>query len=387
MKNNLTILLYVFITVCIVITLLAYNRLIPTEISAIPFYDSIGHFVLFGTLGLIAHYALGRRRIPVFGRNVPIGPTLAISYAFIDESLQLFSANRTFDISDLFWGVFGILFFITLARFIRNFKELDFKFITAELFYFSLKQIRAILFPISLIFLLFITTYITIPGFARYDLLFVGALLVQALLIYFKLETKDEAKTILLFHIIGLCLEIFKTHPSVGSWSYPEDGLLKIMGVPLYSGFMYAAVGSYIAHAWKVFNLRLVDHPSYTTSIILCFFIYLNFFTNHFIYDFRMFLFVAIFAIYYKTSVYFTVRKTEYKMPLIISFLLMGFFVWVAENLATFYGAWKYPGQIHEWQMVGIHKITSWFLLVIICFIVVAFLKHFKEQKKNLKIS
>lgn len=43
-----------------------------------------------------------------------------------------------------------------------------------------------------------------------------------------------------MFHLIGLALEIFKVH--MGSWSYPEEGYVKIFGVPLYSGFMYASV-------------------------------------------------------------------------------------------------------------------------------------------------
>lgn len=254
------------------------------------------------------------------------------------------------------------------------------KFYFFEIFYFTVKELRAILFPALFIVVLFASNYISIPGLYRYDFLFIAALLIQILLVVFKLETKDEAKTIFLFHIIGLCLELFKTHPSVGSWSYPEMGYLKIAGVPLYSGFMYASVGSYIAQAWKQFKLELVDHPSYKVSVILCALIYLNFFTNHYIYDYRWFLFLAILVVYFKTRVLFTIRVKQYKMPLIISFILIGFFVWVAENMATFYGAWKYPGQIHEWHLVSFQKITSWFLLVIICFIVVAYLKHFKKS-------
>lgn len=254
-------------------------------------------------------------------------------------------------------------------------------FFFTEAWYFVVKELRAVLFPGILIGLIFISNYIHIPGLYRYDFLFIGAFVAQILLVMFKLETKDEAKTILLFHIVGLILELYKTNPHIGSWSYPEPGYLKIGSVPLYSGFMYAAVGSYIAHAWKVLKLRLTNHPSYTSSLIVCFFIYLNFFTNHFIWDYRILLFIAIFIFYYKTFVHFTISTKEYKMPLTVSFLLIGFFVWIAENIATFYGAWKYPGQIHEWHIVGLHKITSWFLLVIICFIIVAYLKHFKKQR------
>lgn len=256
------------------------------------------------------------------------------------------------------------------------------EFFAKEFYFFILRQLRAVLFAASFLIILVVSNYIHLPFIYRYDFLFLAAVAIQVLLLVFKLETKDEAKTIFLFHIIGLCLELYKTHPAVGSWGYPESGYLKIAGVPLYSGFMYAAVGSYIAQAWKSLKLELKNHPSYLASIILCVCIYLNFFTNHFFYDMRVFLFVGILILYYRTQIYFTPNKRQYRMPLVLGFLLVGFFVWLAENISTFYGAWVYPHQTHGWEVVSLHKITSWFLLVIICFIVVAYLKYFKERRK-----
>lgn len=251
-----------------------------------------------------------------------------------------------------------------------------------DFLYFGLKQARASLFAGLFFALLLSSRFLSSHlGLFRYDLLFVGAILIQILLIGFKLETRDEAKVIFLFHIIGIVLEIYKTSDMVASWSYPEEGYLKILNVPLYSGFMYAAVGSYIAHAWKVFGLKLVGHPAYSSSVLLCVLIYLNFFTNHFIYDFRYLLIATVFIFYFRTWVYFTPRKKEYRMPLSLSFLLIAFFIWIGENIGTWNGAWLYPNQAHEWHVVGTQKITSWFLLVIISFIIVAYLKHFKREK------
>jgi uncharacterized membrane protein YoaT (DUF817 family) len=247
--------------------------------------------------------------------------------------------------------------------------------------YFGLKQARAALFAGLFLVLLFASNYVHIEGVYRYDFLFVGAVVIQMLLISTKLETKDEAKTILLFHLVGLVLELYKTSPLVGSWSYPEAGYLKVFGVPLYSGFMYAAVGSYIAGAWKVLKIKLIHPPKYWHSVVLCFFIYLNFFTNHFIRDYRLILFAAVGALYFRTKIEFTPRIKSYCMPLVLGFFLVGFFVWLAENIATFYGAWKYPYQVHAWRVVSFNKITSWFLLVIICFIIVAYLKHIKANR------
>ncbi|MES2213273.1 MAG: DUF817 domain-containing protein [Patescibacteria group bacterium] len=246
---------------------------------------------------------------------------------------------------------------------------------------FVKKEIRVALFAGSFLLLLFVSAYIHIPGLYRYDFLFIAAILIQILMIVFKLETKDEAKTIFLFHIIGLVLEIYKTNPHIGSWSYPEMGYLKVFNVPLYSGFMYASIGSYIAGAWKGLKLKLVHYPKQIYSVILCVLIYLNFFTNHFIYDYRIFLLIAIFILYFKVKIEFTPRIRTYSMPLVLGFTLTAFFVWVAENVGTFYGAWLYPYQVHVWHVVSFQKITSWFLMVIICFIIVTYLKHIKEQR------
>lgn len=254
---------------------------------------------------------------------------------------------------------------------------------TQELIAFGLKEARACVFAGSFFLILFASNHIPLFGFARYDFLFVAALAIQAILIITKIETWHEVKTIFLFHIIGLVLEAFKTHPSVGSWAYPEDAFFKIGTVPLYSGFMYAAVGSYIAQAWRLLKLELEEFPSYGWSLVLCAAIYINFFTNHFIPDLRLILIPAVFLFFARTRVTFVPLHTRRWMPLALGFCLTAFFIWIAENISTFYGAWKYPSQIHAWEVVSTNKITSWFLLVIISFIIVAYLKHYKALKKE----
>jgi uncharacterized membrane protein YoaT (DUF817 family) len=250
-----------------------------------------------------------------------------------------------------------------------------------EFLAFGLKEARACVFAGSFFVLLFASNYIPLFGFARYDFLFAAAMLLQLILFLAKVETWDEVKTIFLFHAIGFALEVFKTNPAIGSWSYPEDGFFKIAGVPLYSGFMYAAVGSYIAQAWRLLKLELTEFPSHGWALVLCAAIYLNFFTHHFIWDFRLLLIPAVFLFFARTTVWFTPHRMRLSMPLALGFCLTAFFIWIAENISTFYGAWKYPSQIHAWEVVSTNKITSWFLLVIICFIIVAYLKHFKESR------
>lgn len=249
-----------------------------------------------------------------------------------------------------------------------------------EFTYFVLKEARASIFAGSFFVLLFASSHIPLFGLARYDFLFLSALLLQIIFYITKIETAEEIKIIFLFHIIGLALEIYKTSPMVGSWSYPEEGFFKIATVPLYSGFMYAAVGSYIAQAWRIMKLELVHPPRYGLCLALCLAIYANFFTNHFIPDVRLILIPLVFILFSRTWVYFTaVAGKQRSMPLSVAFLLIAFFIWIAENISTFFGAWQYPNQVHVWNVVSANKITSWFLLVIISFIIVAYLKHYKK--------
>jgi uncharacterized membrane protein YoaT (DUF817 family) len=250
-----------------------------------------------------------------------------------------------------------------------------------EFLLFGLKQARAAIFAGSFFVLLFISNHIPLFGLARYDFLFIAAIAIQAALYFSKLETKDELKVIFLFHIIGLVLELFKTSAAVGSWSYPEEGFFKLLTVPLYSGFMYAAVGSYITQSWRVMKLHLTGYTHYALSVGLGFLIYLNFFTHHYIPDFRWLLIVGVFALFWKTRVYYTVSTKVRYMYMNVAFLLIAFFIWIAENISTYLGAWQYPDQIHAWTVVSTNKITSWFLMVIISFILVAYLKHFKEKR------
>jgi uncharacterized membrane protein YoaT (DUF817 family) len=250
-----------------------------------------------------------------------------------------------------------------------------------EFVVFGLKEARACIFAGTFFVLLFASNHIPLFGLARYDFLFIAAVLLQVILYLTKVETWDEVKVIFVFHILGLVLELFKTH--VGSWSYPEDAFFKISTVPLYSGFMYAAVGSYLAQAWRIMQVELHNAPNYAASLVLCALIYLNFFANYFIPDTRLLLIPAVFIFFRHADVTFVATDKRRTMPLALAFCLVAFFIWIAENISTFYGAWQYPSQIHAWAVVSSNKMTSWFLLVILSFILVAWLKHYKAERES----
>jgi len=97
-------------------TILAYLKLVPTEIKNIPYYDSIGHFLLFGMLALSLDHALKRKMFHFNHFSFPIASFVVGLYAIIDESLQAFSNVRTIELSDLLFGFLGIACLTTLGR-------------------------------------------------------------------------------------------------------------------------------------------------------------------------------------------------------------------------------------------------------------------------------
>lgn len=202
----------------------------------------------------------------------------------------------------------------------------------------------------------------------RYDALLLYLVVVQALFLLTRLETPGELMVICVFHLAGLSLEWFKV--AVGSWHYPEPGVATLGGVPLYAGFMYAAVGSYICQAFRRFDLKISNYRLGLVGVLAAL-AYVNFFTHHVIVDLRYAIMAGFLLACARMRIWFTVGACRYWMPLPLSFVLIGFFLWVAENLATYFGAWEYPEQAAGWQLVHPGKFGSWVLLVSLSFVLV----------------
>jgi uncharacterized membrane protein YoaT (DUF817 family) len=237
---------------------------------------------------------------------------------------------------------------------------------------FGLKQGWACLFGGAMVGLLIATSLWYPRGvpLARYDFLFLAALAIQIAMLTFRLETFEEAKVILIFHIVGTLMELFKT--GVGSWIYPEAAIFRIAGVPLFSGFMYAAVGSYIARSWRLFDFRFVRHPPLWTLFAVSVGIYVNFYTHHYFVDIRLVLFAALALLCGRTWLYYKVHHHYRRMPLLLGLFLVAVFIWIAENFGTLTRTWIYPSQINGWAMVPLGKLSSWFLLMTISYVMVA---------------
>ena len=249
-----------------------------------------------------------------------------------------------------------------------------------EFWYFGIKQARSCLFVGLFFGAVLLTPRAGLFGVPRYDLLLAAAIGIQIWMVWAGLETWDELKAVSLFHMVGFALEAFKVSGGIQSWSYPDFAYTKVFGVPLFSGFMYAAVGSYIIQAWRLLDLRIRHHPPYWMAALIALLIYANFFTQHYIGDYRWYLAACELGLYARNSVVYRPLDRERSMPLLLSFVLIGFFIWLAENISTFFGAWKYPNQLGAWSAVHVGKWSSWSLLVVMTFTIVAQLKHVKAR-------
>lgn len=241
-----------------------------------------------------------------------------------------------------------------------------------EFLLFGFKQGWACLFG-ALMLALLLGTHLFYPAdtpLHRYDFLTLAAVLIQLGMLALRLETLGEAKVILIFHVVGTVMELFKT--SAGSWLYPEASVLRIGAVPLFSGFMYASVGSYIARVWRIFDFRYSRYPPQWATYLLAVAIYVNFFAHHWLWDMRWVLFAATALTFWRTRVHFRNWRVHRWMPLLLGFFLVALFIWFAENVGTFANAWTYPDQQHGWHLVSPAKLGSWYLLMLISFVLVS---------------
>ena len=106
MTKKLQLLAYTLLMAVIIFA--AYKGLIPTKLHDIPFYDSAGHFVLYGLWGYFFGNAFSS---PIFQRNnfnIQIGVIITVMIAIIEESIQLLFPVRSFSVYDLAFGLTGI---------------------------------------------------------------------------------------------------------------------------------------------------------------------------------------------------------------------------------------------------------------------------------------
>jgi uncharacterized membrane protein YoaT (DUF817 family) len=256
-----------------------------------------------------------------------------------------------------------------------------------EFLRFGVKQAWACLFGGIAVFLMIATWrfYPADASLARYDFLFLCMIAVQLALLAGRLETLEEAKVILIYHLVGTAMELFKTE--VGSWIYPEPNFFRVGGVPLFSGFMYSCIGSYICRAWRLFDFEFTDHPRRLALALLSLAININFFSHHYIVDLRWLLFALAGWLLFRTRIHFRVWHQHRTMSLPLGLLLESVFIWFSENIGTFTRIWLYPSQRQGWEMVSVSKLGSWFLLLIISYTLVSLINAPRARRTQERVT
>lgn len=253
-----------------------------------------------------------------------------------------------------------------------------------EFWLFGLKQAYACLFGGFLLAVMLLSSlWYPLESLHRYDFIFLAAVLFQVGLLVFRLETLREALVIVVFHFVATMMELFKTSDAIGSWVYPEDFIFGIGNVPLFTGFMYSAVGSYIARIWRIFEFEFEHYPRKSYSVLLVIGIYVNFFSHHFVPDARWLLLSITAFLFWRTTIYFRVVHHQRKMPLLLGWFLVALFIWIAENLATWANIWIYPNQTLVWNMVPLAKLSSWYMLMLLSFVLITVINDLRIRERD----
>lgn len=229
---------------------------------------------------------------------------------------------------------------------------------------FTVRQALSCAFPIGIMLAMGATKLLPPMGIARYDLMFVVCITFQWIFLRLKWETWREIGILAIFHVVGVILEWYKVQ--AGSWAYPEPAVLKINGVPLFSGFMYASVASYMSQSWRRLELEFHRWPSLASIVVVLTLAYGQFFLPVQTVGIRLASLLFVLFVFRQTRVGFTVDRKRFVMPLPASFLLIGSCIYVAENVATYFGVWAYPNQVGGWEPVSVTKVISWSLLMVV---------------------
>ncbi len=87
------------------ISVLAYLNVIPTKKINIPYYDYVGHFILYGIWAYLFAMVLPKNILPF----IPVGILFITLITIVEECLQSFSSVRSFSLVDMGCSIAGII--------------------------------------------------------------------------------------------------------------------------------------------------------------------------------------------------------------------------------------------------------------------------------------
>ena len=97
----------------------AYNNQLPLQnwlFEQLPYYDKIGHVVLYCIPTYLGHRLLNYKHWHFSGIPTPVFPSLFGLFTITEELIQGFSPNRTLDLGDLICSAVGVVVGYWLAQ-------------------------------------------------------------------------------------------------------------------------------------------------------------------------------------------------------------------------------------------------------------------------------
>jgi VanZ family protein len=99
---------------------LAYTGNLPPALIAIPFYDKVGHVVLYAIPTYLGQWIFNFRQFTLLQRRYSLWTSLFMLFTMTEEAAQAFSPNRTFSYVDLLCSLTGIGLGYWLADWVRS---------------------------------------------------------------------------------------------------------------------------------------------------------------------------------------------------------------------------------------------------------------------------
>ncbi len=235
---------------------------------------------------------------------------------------------------------------------------------------FAVTQAWAGLFGLLLLGAVWVTQSVTLPWFGRYDWLLIFAVMIQAIMLLARLQKPTELLIVAVFYLLGLGIEVFQTSSAVQAWAYPDSGSLVLGNAPLFAGFLYAAIGSYIFRLWRITRMEFTNYPRQRYAALLALAIYINFFTAHVLYDVSYLLLLAALILFWRTRASYVNNGKKRHMPFLLPVLIAPLLILLAEKFAAFAQLWVYTEEPNS-----LSKILTWLLLLLFSCIIVDLLR------------
>jgi VanZ family protein len=97
------------------VLVMAYRNALPPQLEYIPYYDKIGHMLIYGVAAYLGERWVRHRRFRLLGVRLPLFVTLFSLFVVAEELVQYFSPHRNLDPGDLVMDAIGIAIGTALA--------------------------------------------------------------------------------------------------------------------------------------------------------------------------------------------------------------------------------------------------------------------------------